>query len=168
MAATTIAPADGRNTYIRTSRQEALQLAERAGNAVGVDRMHLLELALRKWREAIQSENLATRVDTQTDFWVSEASGDGVQVFDFVGEPGRFRTVDPLIKSQVLYQLSYGLSERGVGGQPRPVNRRTLGAPTAPVRSNQHRYSLRHGHLNDLRRDRWDMRDVRPVTQHKL
>ncbi len=27
---------------------------------------------------------------------------------DFIGEPGRIRTSDPLIKSQLLYQLSYG------------------------------------------------------------
>jgi hypothetical protein len=30
-------------------------------------------------------------------------------VIDFIGEPGGARTRDPLIKSQVLYQLSYGL-----------------------------------------------------------
>ena len=27
---------------------------------------------------------------------------------DFFGEPDRIRTCDPLIKSQLLYQLSYG------------------------------------------------------------
>ena len=27
----------------------------------------------------------------------------------FLGDPGRARTVDPLIKSQLLYQLSYGV-----------------------------------------------------------
>jgi hypothetical protein len=32
------------------------------------------------------------------------------------GEPGGIRTRDPLIKSQVLYRLSYGLLERG--GRP--------------------------------------------------
>jgi hypothetical protein len=31
-------------------------------------------------------------------------------VFDFIGEPGGTRTRDPMIKSHVLYRLSYGLS----------------------------------------------------------
>ena len=31
---------------------------------------------------------------------------------DLYGEPGGIRTRDPLIKSQVLYQLSYGLVRR--------------------------------------------------------
>src|SRR5262249_11031691 len=30
-------------------------------------------------------------------------------VLDFIGEPDGIRTHDPLIKSQVLYRLSYGL-----------------------------------------------------------
>lgn len=29
------------------------------------------------------------------------------------GEPNRIRTCDPLIKSQLLYQLSYGPTSRG-------------------------------------------------------
>ena len=47
----------------------------------------------------------------------------------YVGEPEGIRTLDPLIKSQVLYRLSYGLSSAGpygcvagkvnIKGQPR-------------------------------------------------
>ncbi len=45
------------------------------------------------------------------------------QVFVLIGEPGWFRTNDNLIKSQVLYQLSYGLKRADnrewlEGGQP--------------------------------------------------
>jgi hypothetical protein len=47
----------------------------------------------------------------------------------FLGEPGGTRTHDPLIKSQVLYRLSYGLQAACVGGGPRPVNRRTGAFP---------------------------------------
>ncbi len=31
----------------------------------------------------------------------------------FAGDPGQVRTVDPLIKSQLLYQLSYGVNNVG-------------------------------------------------------
>src|SRR4249919_1076717 len=34
------------------------------------------------------------------------------QVFVFVGEPGGTRTRDPMIKSHVLYLLSYGLLQK--------------------------------------------------------
>lgn len=54
---------------------------------------------------------------------------------DFTGEPGWIRTIDPLIKSQVLYQLSYGLAAKNrnrwhlkplasIGLRPLPVNGR--------------------------------------------
>ncbi len=33
------------------------------------------------------------------------------QCFDFLGERGGARTHDPLIKSQVLYRLSYALAQ---------------------------------------------------------
>lgn len=32
---------------------------------------------------------------------------DGLQLIDFTGEPGGTRTRDPVIKSHMLYQLSY-------------------------------------------------------------
>ena len=32
------------------------------------------------------------------------------EILDFAGEPGGIRTHDPMIKSHVLYQLSYGLA----------------------------------------------------------
>ena len=35
------------------------------------------------------------------------------EVFEIPGEPGRIRTCDPLIKSQLLYRLSYGPVSRG-------------------------------------------------------
>jgi hypothetical protein len=38
-------------------------------------------------------------------------SGAALQVFESLGEPGRNRTCDPLIKSQLLYRLSYSLSQ---------------------------------------------------------
>jgi len=34
-------------------------------------------------------------------------------LFEIIGEPGKNRTCDPLIKSQLLYRLSYGLSQEG-------------------------------------------------------
>ncbi len=34
------------------------------------------------------------------------------QVIDIYGEPGGIRTHDPMIKSHVLYRLSYGLTCR--------------------------------------------------------
>ena len=44
---------------------------------------------------------------------------------DFFGEPGGIRTRDPLIKSQVLYRLSYGLGGRAtIGGTRCAVNLR--------------------------------------------
>ena len=33
------------------------------------------------------------------------------QAFDFIGEPAGTRTQDPVIKSHVLYRLSYGLAK---------------------------------------------------------
>ncbi len=47
----------------------------------------------------------------------------------FIGEPGGIRTRDPLIKSQMLYRLSYGLARAGVTllrrlAQPGPLDRR--------------------------------------------
>src|SRR5436309_8814166 len=54
-----------------------------------------------------------------------------------LGEPGGTRTHDPLIKSQVLYRLSYGLRAACVGAGPRPVNSHTggfpAGIPDAPM-----------------------------------
>ena len=35
---------------------------------------------------------------------------------EIVGEPDRIRTCDPLIKSQLLYQLSYGPTRGGLLG----------------------------------------------------
>ncbi|MDB5365011.1 MAG: hypothetical protein JWM77_938, partial [Rhodospirillales bacterium] len=32
------------------------------------------------------------------------------------GDPGGTRTHDPMIKSHVLYQLSYGIDDSGAGG----------------------------------------------------
>ena len=46
-----------------------------------------------------------------------------------LGEPGGTRTHDPLIKSQVLYRLSYGLRVACVGAGLRPVNSGTGGFP---------------------------------------
>lgn len=38
-----------------------------------------------------------------------------LEIFDQKsGESGRTRTVDPLIKSEMLYRLSYGLTKRSV------------------------------------------------------
>jgi hypothetical protein len=39
------------------------------------------------------------------------AKPDALQPFDSVGVPAEDRTPDPLIKSQLLYQLSYGNSK---------------------------------------------------------
>ncbi len=50
---------------------------------------------------------------------------------DFSGEPAGTRTQDHLIKSQVLYQLSYGLSWACVGGTPCAVNSPSSGAQGA-------------------------------------
>jgi hypothetical protein len=33
-----------------------------------------------------------------------------MEPLDFIGEPGGIRTHDPMIKSHVLYRLSYGLT----------------------------------------------------------
>jgi hypothetical protein len=41
-------------------------------------------------------------------YWASFA-----QVFDFIGGRTRIRTLDPLIKSQLLYQLSYAPGDQG-------------------------------------------------------
>ena len=46
-----------------------------------------------------------------------------------LGEPGGTRTHDPLIKSQVLYRLSYGLRAACVGAGLRPVNSGPGGFP---------------------------------------
>jgi hypothetical protein len=35
-------------------------------------------------------------------------------VLDFIGERGGTRTLDPMIKSHVLYRLSYALTRRAV------------------------------------------------------
>jgi hypothetical protein len=45
------------------------------------------------------------------------------------GEPGRDRTVDHLIKSQVLYHLSYGLAGAGVEAPAGAVNSERRGLP---------------------------------------
>lgn len=42
--------------------------------------------------------------ERKASFWKPT---DLIQVMDFSGEPDRIRTCDPLIKSQLLYQLSY-------------------------------------------------------------
>ena len=42
-----------------------------------------------------------------------------LQVAEFqIGDPGEARTLDPLIKSQLLYQLSYGVKYLGVRSKP--------------------------------------------------
>src|SRR6266536_268089 len=45
-----------------------------------------------------------------------------LEIQHITGEPGGTRTHDPLIKSQVLYRLSYGLRAACVGGGLFPVN----------------------------------------------
>jgi hypothetical protein len=43
-----------------------------------------------------------------------EADGEhrkNLEIADFIGDPGRIRTCDPLIRNQVLYPLSYGANE---------------------------------------------------------
>ena len=48
---------------------------------------------------------------------------------EFSGEPNRIRTCDPLIKSQLLYQLSYGPNTRRLlGGVAGGVKRKKLDA----------------------------------------
>jgi hypothetical protein len=42
-------------------------------------------------------------------------------LFDFIGEPGGIRTHDPMIKSHVLYRLSYGLTSHQWPTQTRQV-----------------------------------------------
>jgi hypothetical protein len=37
-----------------------------------------------------------------------------LEVFDIIGERGGTRTLDPMIKSHVLYRLSYALTRRAV------------------------------------------------------
>ena len=49
-----------------------------------------------------------------------------------VGEPGRIRTFDPLIKSQLLYHLSYGPT--GVSGTLSVVLRQYPNLPHRPLR----------------------------------
>ena len=53
----------------------------------------------------------------------ARCGGSELQVFEMLGEPGKNRTCDPLIKSQLLYRLSYGLSQE----------RRNLVFDSAPV-----------------------------------
>ena len=45
-------------------------------------------------------------MDTYTDTSVKEGLAEASQPLDLNGEPWRIRTSDPLIKSQLLYQLS--------------------------------------------------------------
>jgi hypothetical protein len=55
------------------------------------------------------------------------------EMIDFIGEPGGIRTRDPLIKSQVLYRLSYGLFEQGADHRsatmPRSIHAPFAAAP---------------------------------------
>ena len=47
--------------------------------------------------------------------WRPSAKNSKIQVMpDFVGERGGTRTLDPMIKSHVLYHLSYALTRRAV------------------------------------------------------
>jgi hypothetical protein len=65
-------------------------------------------------------------------------------VFDFIGEPAGTRTQDHLIKSQVLYQLSYGLAAADVEACAGPVNsKRRIGALAVNARCANTRSSLR-------------------------
>ncbi len=54
------------------------------------------------------------------------------------GEPGGIRTRDPLIKSQVLYRLSYGLGGRArtIGASDRGVNQRERSPASRSVTEN--------------------------------
>jgi hypothetical protein len=52
----------------------------------------------------------------------------GLKSLFFLGEPGGTRTHDHLIKSRVLYHLSYGLAAAGVEVRAGPVNSKR-GAP---------------------------------------
>ena len=45
-------------------------------------------------------------IDTYTDTSKNEGSQETLQPLDFKSEPCKIRTCDPLIKSQLLYQLS--------------------------------------------------------------
>ena len=58
-----------------------------------------------------ESETTLTNRHSNRPFVVSESS---VQAFEFIGGRTRIRTLDPLIKSQLLYQLSYAPLRFGV------------------------------------------------------
>ena len=55
-------------------------------------------------QEAIK--RLDGRMDTYRDTSKEKGLQEVPQTLDFTGEPCRIRTCDPLIKSQLLYQLS--------------------------------------------------------------
>ena len=44
------------------------------------------------------------------EFLGNKGQGKIMEPLDFIGEPGGIRTHDPMIKSHVLYRLSYGLT----------------------------------------------------------
>ncbi len=81
------------------------------------------------------SSNLLSRRASQSHFLGSAHSGNLGQVIDCDGGRTRARTLDPLIKSQLLYQLSYApIATRGVHPPPaRPAcskgDRRCPAAP---------------------------------------
>jgi hypothetical protein len=56
-------------------------------------------------------------------------------MIDFIGGCSRTRTCDPLIKSQLLYQLSYAPAAGGVYSKPHPVCRES--SRSARIRAEQ-------------------------------
>jgi|HubBroStandDraft_6_1064221.scaffolds.fasta_scaffold315483_2 hypothetical protein len=48
------------------------------------------------------------------EFLGNKGQGKIMEPLDFIGEPGGIRTHDPMIKSHVLYRLSYGLATTAV------------------------------------------------------
>lgn len=71
-------------------------LAHTAGSGNGIPLTHWLVRRLKKMERELVA--------------ASPEKGSGIEA-ESLGEPGKNRTCDPLIKSQLLYRLSYGLSQ---------------------------------------------------------
>src|SRR5215211_5945846 len=83
---------------------------------------------LRTWKSGRSASSCPARARfpfaSQPRFLGSSNSQDQLQPLEFVGERAGTRTQDLLIKSQMLYRLSYALGGGGeIGGSRRGVNR---------------------------------------------
>jgi hypothetical protein len=104
------------------------EIVDQATAAATLAELEAEIVILRTWKSGRSASSCPARARfpfaSQPRFLGSSNSQDQLQPLEFVGERAGTRTQDLLIKSQMLYRLSYALGGGGeIGGRQRGVNR---------------------------------------------